>query len=169
MVVRLIGYADAGAKLYEVLDCASAAYAGDPLYDIPTCRIEVVPAARMFNHGVTPILAMLGLVSAGGVHASMDHLRALIELAAAEGVPDTIVHAFTDGRDTNPDSGAGYVAVDPRVIPLGTEVYEALGAAAALFDIGRAIDVDGEQHEDARQHLAPHDLSRSEAGDREAM
>ena len=40
----------------------------------------------------------------------MDHLRALIELAAAEGVPDTIVHAFTDGRDTNPDSGAGYVA-----------------------------------------------------------
>ena len=55
-------------------------------------------------------LHLLGLVSAGGVHASMDHLRALIELAAAEGVPDTIVHAFTDGRDTNPDAGAGYVA-----------------------------------------------------------
>jgi 2,3-bisphosphoglycerate-independent phosphoglycerate mutase len=55
-------------------------------------------------------LHLMGLVSAGGVHASMDHLRALIELAGAEGVPDTIVHAFTDGRDTNPDSGAGYVA-----------------------------------------------------------
>jgi 2,3-bisphosphoglycerate-independent phosphoglycerate mutase len=55
-------------------------------------------------------LHLLGLVSAGGVHASMDHLRALIEMAAAEGVPDTIIHAFTDGRDTNPDSGAGYVA-----------------------------------------------------------
>jgi 2,3-bisphosphoglycerate-independent phosphoglycerate mutase len=55
-------------------------------------------------------LHLMGLVSAGGVHASMGHLRALIELASGEGVTDTIVHAFTDGRDTNPDSGAGYVA-----------------------------------------------------------
>ncbi len=55
-------------------------------------------------------LHLLGLVSGGGVHASMDHLRACIELAAAEGVPDVVLHAFTDGRDTLPDSGAGYVA-----------------------------------------------------------
>ena len=55
-------------------------------------------------------LHLLGLVSAGGVHASMDHLRALIELARAQGVPDVVVHAFTDGRDTSPNSGAGYVA-----------------------------------------------------------
>ena len=40
----------------------------------------------------------------------MDHLRALIELAGREGVSDVVVHAFTDGRDTNPDSGAGHVA-----------------------------------------------------------
>ncbi len=55
-------------------------------------------------------LHLLGLVSRGGVHSSMDHLRALIELAGREEVPDTIVHAFTDGRDTSPTSGAGYVA-----------------------------------------------------------
>jgi 2,3-bisphosphoglycerate-independent phosphoglycerate mutase len=55
-------------------------------------------------------LHLLGLVSAGGVHASMGHLRALIELAGEAGVPDVVIHAFTDGRDTNPDSGAGYVA-----------------------------------------------------------
>jgi 2,3-bisphosphoglycerate-independent phosphoglycerate mutase len=55
-------------------------------------------------------LHLLGLVSAGGVHASMDHLRACIELAAAEDVPDIVLHAFTDGRDTLPSSGAGYVA-----------------------------------------------------------
>ena len=54
-------------------------------------------------------LHLLGLVSAGGVHASMDHLRALIEMASARGVPELLVHAFTDGRDTLPDSGAGYV------------------------------------------------------------
>jgi 2,3-bisphosphoglycerate-independent phosphoglycerate mutase len=50
---------------------------------------------------------LLGLVS---VHASMDHLRALIELAGREQVPDVVIHAFTDGRDTLPDSGAGYLA-----------------------------------------------------------
>jgi 2,3-bisphosphoglycerate-independent phosphoglycerate mutase len=58
----------------------------------------------------TERLHLLGLVSAGGVHASMDHLRALIELAGREQVSDVVVHAFTDGRDTLPDSGAGYLA-----------------------------------------------------------
>jgi 2,3-bisphosphoglycerate-independent phosphoglycerate mutase len=53
---------------------------------------------------------LLGLVSAGGVHASMGHLRALIELAGRQGVSDVVIHAFTDGRDTTPDSGAGYLA-----------------------------------------------------------
>ena len=55
-------------------------------------------------------LHLLGLVSAGGVHASMGHLKALIELAEEQGVEDVVIHAFTDGRDTNPDSGAGYIA-----------------------------------------------------------
>jgi 2,3-bisphosphoglycerate-independent phosphoglycerate mutase len=58
----------------------------------------------------TDRLHLLGLVSDGGVHASMGHLKALIELAAREGVDDVVIHAFTDGRDTNPDSGAGYIA-----------------------------------------------------------
>ena len=58
----------------------------------------------------TERLHLLGLVSAGGVHASMGHLKALIELAGREGVEDVVIHAFTDGRDTNPDSGAGYLA-----------------------------------------------------------
>ena len=47
-------------------------------------------------------LHLLGLVSEGGVHASMGHLRACIELAKREGVPDVVLHAFTDGRDTLP-------------------------------------------------------------------
>jgi 2,3-bisphosphoglycerate-independent phosphoglycerate mutase len=53
---------------------------------------------------------LLGLVSAGGVHASMDHLEALVELGGREQVSDLVIHAFTDGRDTLPDSGAGYLA-----------------------------------------------------------
>ena len=55
-------------------------------------------------------LHLLGLVSDGGVHASMEHLRALVELARREEVPDVVIHAFTDGRDTSPTSGAGFVA-----------------------------------------------------------
>jgi 2,3-bisphosphoglycerate-independent phosphoglycerate mutase len=58
----------------------------------------------------TERLHLLGLVSDGGVHSSMDHLGALIELAGREEVPDVVVHAFTDGRDTPPDSGADHVA-----------------------------------------------------------
>jgi 2,3-bisphosphoglycerate-independent phosphoglycerate mutase len=58
----------------------------------------------------TPRLHLLGLVSDGGVHSSLDHLRALVELSRREGVDDIVVHAFTDGRDTAPDSGAGHVA-----------------------------------------------------------
>jgi 2,3-bisphosphoglycerate-independent phosphoglycerate mutase len=52
---------------------------------------------------------LLGLVSDGGVHSGWAHLEALIELAAQEGVPDLVVHAFTDGRDTLPTSSPGYI------------------------------------------------------------
>jgi 2,3-bisphosphoglycerate-independent phosphoglycerate mutase len=52
---------------------------------------------------------VIGLVSDGGVHSSLEHLRALIELTASLEVPDLIVHAFTDGRDTLPKSGAGFL------------------------------------------------------------
>ncbi|MBA2505379.1 MAG: 2,3-bisphosphoglycerate-independent phosphoglycerate mutase [Thermoleophilaceae bacterium] len=55
-------------------------------------------------------LHLMGLVSDGGVHASMDHLKGLIDLVAALGVGEVIVHAFTDGRDTLPTAGAGYLA-----------------------------------------------------------
>ncbi len=55
-------------------------------------------------------LHLLGLVSDGGVHASMGHLRACLELAAREHVPDVVLHAFTDGRDTLPHSGREHLA-----------------------------------------------------------
>jgi 2,3-bisphosphoglycerate-independent phosphoglycerate mutase len=55
-------------------------------------------------------LHLMGLVSDGGVHSGWEHIEACIELAAAEGVPDLVVHVFTDGRDTLPTSSVGYVA-----------------------------------------------------------
>jgi 2,3-bisphosphoglycerate-independent phosphoglycerate mutase len=55
-------------------------------------------------------LHLLGLVSDGGVHSGWEHIEATIELASQEGVPDVVFHAFTDGRDTLPHSGRGYLA-----------------------------------------------------------
>jgi 2,3-bisphosphoglycerate-independent phosphoglycerate mutase len=53
---------------------------------------------------------LIGLVSDGGVHSGWTHLEALIRLGAELEVPDLVLHAFTDGRDTLPESGAGYLA-----------------------------------------------------------
>jgi 2,3-bisphosphoglycerate-independent phosphoglycerate mutase len=54
-------------------------------------------------------LHLLGLVSDGGVHSGWEHIEAAIELASQEGVPDVVFHAFTDGRDTLPHGGKGYL------------------------------------------------------------
>ncbi len=52
---------------------------------------------------------LIGLVSDGGVHSGWSHLKGLIGLAAELSVPDLVLHAFTDGRDTLPKSGAKYL------------------------------------------------------------
>jgi 2,3-bisphosphoglycerate-independent phosphoglycerate mutase len=55
-------------------------------------------------------LQLVGLVSAGGVHSSLNHLRAAVELGTRERVPAMVLHAFTDGRDTLPTSAPAYLA-----------------------------------------------------------
>ena len=52
---------------------------------------------------------LLGLVSDGGVHSHLNHLIALIRMAAEKGLTKIFVHAFMDGRDTPPKSGVGYM------------------------------------------------------------
>jgi 2,3-bisphosphoglycerate-independent phosphoglycerate mutase len=56
-----------------------------------------------------PRVHLIGLVSDGGVHSGWRHLQALIEMAARRRVPELLLHVFTDGRDTLPTSGAGYL------------------------------------------------------------
>ena len=55
-------------------------------------------------------LHLIGLVSDGGVHSHTSHLRAITDLCKAEGLSSVYIHAFTDGRDTDPKSGLGFVA-----------------------------------------------------------
>ena len=55
-------------------------------------------------------LHLMGLMSPGGVHSHMNHVEALVKMAAERGVKTIRVHAFMDGRDVDPQSGAGYVS-----------------------------------------------------------
>ena len=67
--------------------------------------LEAFAYAKKNNKGVH----YMGLVSDGGVHSHIDHLKGLITIAANNGIKDLFVHAFTDGRDTDPKGGYGYI------------------------------------------------------------
>ena len=54
-------------------------------------------------------LHLMGLLSDGGVHSVNTHLYALLKMAKREGVTEVCIHCFTDGRDTPPQSGAGFI------------------------------------------------------------
>ena len=54
-------------------------------------------------------LHLMGLVSDGGVHSHTNHLKALIDLCTKEEIQNVFIHAFTDGRDTDPKSGLGFI------------------------------------------------------------
>jgi 2,3-bisphosphoglycerate-independent phosphoglycerate mutase len=76
---------------------------------------------------------LLGLVSYGGVHSHIDHLRALLELAEREGMADrTFVHAFTDGRDVSPHAAVSDLAELP-----GERIASVVGRYYAMDRDGR--------------------------------
>ncbi|MBL7739241.1 MAG: 2,3-bisphosphoglycerate-independent phosphoglycerate mutase [Chitinophagaceae bacterium] len=52
---------------------------------------------------------LLGLVSDGGVHSHINHLKAIIDICKSEGLEKVFIHAFTDGRDCDPKSGLGFI------------------------------------------------------------
>jgi 2,3-bisphosphoglycerate-independent phosphoglycerate mutase len=54
-------------------------------------------------------LHLLGLVSDGGVHSHINHLKAIIDVCKKEGLKEVFIHAFTDGRDCDPKSGLGFI------------------------------------------------------------
>ncbi|MBI5902322.1 MAG: 2,3-bisphosphoglycerate-independent phosphoglycerate mutase [Deltaproteobacteria bacterium] len=82
-------------------------------------------------------LHLMGLLSDGGVHSHIDHLYALIEAVQSMGLNKVCVHAFLDGRDTPPDSGAGYMgALVERMKRIGC------GAVATVSGRYYAMDRD---------------------------
>jgi 2,3-bisphosphoglycerate-independent phosphoglycerate mutase len=95
----------AGAVVQQDLTRIDDAVADGSFFDNPVLKA----ACEAGRSGPRGRLHLMGLVSDGGVHSGWEHLEACVELAAREGVPDLVVHAFTDGRDTPPKAGAGYL------------------------------------------------------------
>jgi 2,3-bisphosphoglycerate-independent phosphoglycerate mutase len=63
---------------------------------------------------------IMGLCSNIGVHSLLDHLYGLLELAKRNNIKDIFIHAFTDGRDSPPDSGQGYIAdIEKKAAEIG--------------------------------------------------
>ncbi len=78
-------------------------------------------------------LHFIGLVSDGGVHAHITHVKALLEGAHRAGVKNIFLHAFTDGRDTDPKSGAGYLHdLEPTLKETGAQLATVVGRYWAM-------------------------------------
>ncbi|GGB07791.1 2,3-bisphosphoglycerate-independent phosphoglycerate mutase [Puia dinghuensis] len=68
----------------------------------------LLDAIRGANAAGKP-LHLLGLVSDGGVHSHIRHVMAIVDTCQKEGLKEVYIHAFTDGRDTDPKSGLGFI------------------------------------------------------------
>jgi 2,3-bisphosphoglycerate-independent phosphoglycerate mutase len=102
---------------------------------------------------------LAGLVSDGGVHSSLEHLGALIRMAAAHGVPDLVIHAFTDGRDTLPTAGAEFLATVE-----GWCAEAGVGRVASIVGRFYAMDRDNRwERVQAAYDLLAHGLAEHEA------
>ncbi|NET37880.1 MAG: 2,3-bisphosphoglycerate-independent phosphoglycerate mutase [Cyanothece sp. SIO1E1] len=71
---------------------------------------EALQAGMAYAKENDKALHLIGLVSDGGVHSHINHLKALSDIAVAAGLSKIYIHAFMDGRDTSPKGGKGYLA-----------------------------------------------------------
>ena len=78
-------------------------------------------------------LHLIGLLSDGGVHSHIDHVKALCTIAYEAGIRRVFVHAFTDGRDTDPKSGVRYVnELEKHVERSGARIASVVGRYYAM-------------------------------------
>jgi 2,3-bisphosphoglycerate-independent phosphoglycerate mutase len=94
----------AGRVVYQELGRINKSITDRELHSNPVL-VSAFDYAKQHNKAVH----FIGLVSNGGVHAHIEHLKALCDAANEANVPNTFVHAFLDGRDTDPNSGLGFI------------------------------------------------------------
>ncbi len=94
----------AGRIVYQNLAKINKAIREDTLKSMPAIK-DAFAYAKKNNRAVH----LLGLLSDGGVHAHINHAKGLIRAAEEAGVDNVFVHGFSDGRDVDPKSGAGFI------------------------------------------------------------
>lgn len=116
----------AGRIVYQDLTRINKAIAEGELAGNPVAE-ETFAGARGHR------LHFLGLISDGGVHSHYQHLFALADAARGAGVADILVHAFTDGRDTSPTGGAGFLeACSAGLAESGAQIATVIGRYFAM-------------------------------------
>ena len=116
----------AGRIVYQDLTRINKAIEESELMRNPVLQ-ETFAAARGHR------LHLLGLVSDGGVHSHYSHMIALANAAREAGVMDIFVHAFTDGRDTSPTGGSGFLRTcEKELKKSGAEIVTVVGRYFAM-------------------------------------
>lgn len=122
----------AGRVVYQDLTKINLAVEENKLGENPTLKAALEKAKKEQKK-----IHLIGLVSDGGVHSHIDHLKAFCSLAHEAALSQVFVHAFTDGRDTAPEGGKDYLA------DLQAHLSKTTGKIASL--IGRYYAMDRDQ------------------------
>lgn len=94
----------AGRIVYQELQRINVAIRDGEFYQ-NKILLDTIRYAKLYNKP----FHLLGLVSDGGVHSHINHLKAIVSLCKTEELTNVFIHAFTDGRDTDPKSGLGFI------------------------------------------------------------
>jgi 2,3-bisphosphoglycerate-independent phosphoglycerate mutase len=119
----------AGRVVYQELTRITKAIKDGDFFNNATL-IKGIKSAKE-NNGA---LHIMGLLSDGGVHSHQDHIYALIKLAKEYEIKKVYIHCFMDGRDTAPDSGAGYInKLEEKIKKIGVgEIATVIGRYYAM-------------------------------------
>ncbi|MFV9484256.1 2,3-bisphosphoglycerate-independent phosphoglycerate mutase [Christiangramia sp. ASW11-125] len=118
----------AGRVVYQDLVKINMAVEKNTLKDEP-----VLESAFSYAVKNNKPIHFMGLLSDGGVHSHIDHLKGLLSAAEQAGVQKKYVHAFTDGRDVDPHSGKGFVEdLLPHLESTNSELASVIGRYYAM-------------------------------------
>ena len=118
----------AGRIVYQNITRINKCISDGELADVPALKEAF---AKVKEKGSR--LHFIGLISDGGVHSHQDQLIALASEAKTAGVEDVMVHAITDGRDTSPTGGAGYLGqVEDKLGEVGVPIATVVGRYYAM-------------------------------------
>lgn len=123
-----VGHLNLGAGRVVLQDLGRITKASEDGSLADSVKASGLPAALKASGGTCHLM---GLVSPGGVHSHQNHAVALARILERSGIP-TVLHAFTDGRDTPPQAAAGYLAEIGAVLPQGVDVATVTGRYWAM-------------------------------------